>query len=66
VPTSTGQILGRLVPKNPIEGFVIVRLPSGNLKVIATDAIGRNPIFDVPLGKGQMVGRRIGWREITR
>ena len=66
VPTSIAQTVGRMVPKNPIEGFVIVRLPAGNLKVIATDAIGRNPIFDVPLSKGQQVGRRIGWREITR
>jgi type IV pilus assembly protein PilY1 len=66
VPTSPGQIVGQKISGATVVGFVIVGLPGGGLKEIATDAFKRHPIFAVPLGAGRVIGRRIGWREITR
>jgi type IV pilus assembly protein PilY1 len=66
VPTAPGLIVGQKITGSTVVGFVIVSLPGGGLKEIATDALGRNPVFNVPVGTSAGGGRRIGWRELTR
>ncbi len=51
----TGQI---------IVGIVVVRLPSGVLKAIATGATGTKTAIGVSVGGAATSGRRISWREL--
>ncbi|MGH8693890.1 MAG: pilus assembly protein, partial [Burkholderiales bacterium] len=45
-------------------GIVVVRLPSGQLKAIATDATGAKTPFGVNIGASSASGRRTSWREL--
>lgn len=47
-------------------GNVVVRLPSGQLKTIATGATGAKTTFGVNTGGGGGGGRRISWRELIK
>jgi type IV pilus assembly protein PilY1 len=44
-------------------GFIIVRLPSGALKLVATTADGGNPTKELPSAKDQDA-RKTGWRRV--
>jgi len=45
-------------------GIVVVRLPSGQLKAIATDATGAKTPFGVNIGASSASGKRTSWREL--
>jgi type IV pilus assembly protein PilY1 len=45
-------------------GIVVVRLPSGQLKAIATDAAGNKTTFGVNIGASSASGKRTSWREL--
>jgi type IV pilus assembly protein PilY1 len=47
-------------------GFVVVRLPSGQLKAITTDAAGKKTPFGVNIGASSASGRRTSWRELIQ
>jgi type IV pilus assembly protein PilY1 len=47
-------------------GVVIVRLPSGVFKGIATGATGTKTSVGVNLGSGGSSGRRVSWRELVQ
>jgi type IV pilus assembly protein PilY1 len=66
VATAPGQIVGQRLPGSTIVGFMIIGVPGLGVKEFATDALRRNPIIPVPVANGPAMGRRIGWREITR
>ncbi len=56
-PEFTGQIT---------VGLVVVRLPSGVFKGIATGATGTKTPFAVNIGGGGGAARRISWRELMQ
>jgi type IV pilus assembly protein PilY1 len=64
VTTSAGSIAGTKYTGQIIVGSVVVRLPSGTFKGIATGATGSKIGFSPPIGQAQMPVRRISWREI--
>ncbi|HSD61303.1 MAG TPA: hypothetical protein VLC55_10665, partial [Burkholderiales bacterium] len=47
-------------------GNVVVRLPSGSLKLISTDITGGKSTRGVPIGASAGIGRRISWRELIK
>ena len=47
-------------------GVVVVRLPSGTLKAISTDAAGNKTPFGVNIGGSAANGKRTSWREIIK
>jgi type IV pilus assembly protein PilY1 len=47
-------------------GFVVVRLPSGQLKAITTDAAGNKTPLGVNIGASSASGKRTSWRELIQ
>ena len=47
-------------------GVVVVRLPSGVLKIIATGASGTKTSVGVNIGGGGASGKRVSWRELLQ
>jgi type IV pilus assembly protein PilY1 len=64
VPGSTGNVAGTKFTGKIIVGEVVVRLPSGTFKGIATGATGEKFGFSPVIQQGSMPARRISWREI--
>lgn len=64
VPTAPSQVLGIKVSSALTVGMAVVRLPSGQLKVIATGATGEKKTLGVYTGGAGSGGRRISWREL--
>jgi type IV pilus assembly protein PilY1 len=64
--TSPNQAVATKLGNAVTVGIVIVRLPSGQLKAIATDAAGGKSPFGVNIGGGTASGKRTSWREIVR
>ncbi|QJR16415.1 pilus assembly protein [Usitatibacter palustris] len=66
VPSSAGSVAGQKFTGQITVGAVIVRLPSGIFKGIATGATGTKTPFDVKIGGGGGNARRISWRELIQ
>jgi len=66
VPGVAGQIVGRKVPGGLTVGFAIFHLPNGSMKELLTTGPGDTKPFDVPTNSSTGLGRRVGWRELTR
>ncbi|HEY4997859.1 MAG TPA: pyrrolo-quinoline quinone, partial [Usitatibacter sp.] len=64
VSTSTGNIAGTKFTGQITVGTVVIRLPSGSFKGIATGATGSKTVFSPPPQGGGLAARRISWREI--
>lgn len=64
--TSPNQAVATKLGNAVTVGIVIVRLPSGQLKAIATDAAGGKSPFGVNVGGGSASGKRTSWRELVR
>jgi type IV pilus assembly protein PilY1 len=64
VSTSTGNVAGIKFTGQITVGTVVVRLPSGAFKGIATGATGDKTTFTPPTGAGTLPPKRISWREI--
>jgi type IV pilus assembly protein PilY1 len=66
ISTSPGNVVGTKLSNAITVGVVVVRLPSGQLKAIATDAAGTKTPFGVNIGGSAASGKRTGWRELTQ
>ncbi len=67
VATAPSHIVATKLPGNTLAvGMVIVRLPSGQLKVITTGAAGNKETLGVHTGGGGGGGRKISWRELIK
>ena len=66
VSSSPDQIGGYKRVGSLIVGNVVVRLPSGALRLIQTDVKGDKTTRGVPIGGSAGVGRRVNWRELIR
>ena len=64
VPSAAGNVAGTKFTGKIIVGEVVVRLPSGTFKGIATGATGEKFGFSPPIFGGALPARRISWREI--
>ena len=64
VSTSTGSVAGTKFTGQITVGVVVVRLPSGIFKGIATGATGDKTVFSPAIAGGNLPARRISWREI--
>jgi len=61
---NNNAIVGRTLSNTSAAvGFIIVRLPNGALKLIATTADGKNTPFDLPPAAAQNA-RKAGWRRV--
>jgi type IV pilus assembly protein PilY1 len=64
VDSANHPIVGRTLSNTSAAvGFIIVRLPNGALKLIATTADGKNTPFDLPAAAAQNA-RKTGWRRV--
>lgn len=66
VNTSSGGVVAQKFTGQITVGVVIVRLPSGIFKGIATGATGSKTTVGVNIGKGGASGRRVSWRELVQ
>ena len=64
VSTSPGGVVGQPSSGQITVGIVVVRLPSGQFKVISTGATGTKTTFGVNTGAGGGGARRVSWREL--
>jgi type IV pilus assembly protein PilY1 len=64
VSTSAGNVVGQKFTGQITVGTVVVRLPGGAFKGIATGATGSKIGFTPPIGQAQLPVRRISWREM--
>jgi type IV pilus assembly protein PilY1 len=64
IDSAVGEIAGRTLSSNAAAvGFIIVRLPNGTMKLVATTADGGNPSMNLPPSDG-MAARKAGWRRV--
>jgi len=66
VKSSAGNVAGQKFTGQITVGVVIVRLPSGVFKGIATGASGTKTPFAINIGGGGGAARRISWRELIQ
>jgi len=66
VQSAAGGQAGRKFTGKITVGVVVVRLPSGVFKAIATGATGTKSTFEVNIGGGGGTARRISWRELMQ
>jgi len=66
VQSAAGQVAGTKFTGQITVGVVVVRLPSGVFKGIATGASGTKTPFPINIGGGSGNARRISWRELIR
>jgi type IV pilus assembly protein PilY1 len=62
--SSPGQVVGVKLGSALAAGFVVYRLPSGQLKYTGIDVTGQKTTGGVLPGGGGSVGRRATWREL--
>jgi Tfp pilus tip-associated adhesin PilY1 len=66
VSSSTGNLVAEKLTGQTLVGVVVVRLPSGVLKAIATGSTGEKRTIGVNIGGGGGSGRRVSWRELIQ
>ncbi len=64
VASATGQQVAQRFTGQTLVGVVVVRLPSGVLKGVATGATGTKTTVGVNIGGTGGAGRRVSWREL--
>lgn len=66
VVTAPNDAVAYKVPGALVVGTVVVRLPSGVLKIITTTATGTKISYGLNVNTSSMAGRRISWRELPQ
>lgn len=66
IPTAPADAVAYKVPGALVVGTVIVRLPSGVLKIITTTATGSKIPYGLNVNSSSMSGRRLSWRELPQ
>jgi len=66
VNTAAGGVVAQKFTGQITVGVVIVRLPSGVFKGIATGATGSKTSVGINIGSGGASGRRVSWRELVQ
>ncbi|HSE00752.1 MAG TPA: PilC/PilY family type IV pilus protein [Burkholderiales bacterium] len=64
VASAPGQIVGMKLGSALAAGFVVYRLPSGQLKLTNIDVAGKKKTEGVNPGSGGALGSRVSWREL--
>ena len=59
-----GNEVGKLLGSALAAGFVVYRLPNGQLKYTGIDVTGKKITDGVIPGSGGSLGRRVSWREL--
>ena len=62
--SSPGQVVGSKAGSALSAGFVVYRLPTGQLKIKTTDVTGAQKVEAVLPGPAASLGRRANWREL--
>jgi type IV pilus assembly protein PilY1 len=66
VASATGELVAQKITGETLVGVVVVRLPSGVIKAIATGGTGEKRTIGVNVGGGGGSGRRVSWRELIQ
>ncbi|HTP97156.1 MAG TPA: PilC/PilY family type IV pilus protein [Burkholderiales bacterium] len=66
VLSSPQHAIGNKLANALTVGNVIVRLPAGQLKDVATDAAGVKRTYGINVGGSAVSGKRVMWRELTQ
>lgn len=66
LPTAPGGAAAYQVPGALVVGTVIIRLPSGVLKIITTTATGSKIPYGLTVNASSMSARRLSWRELSQ
>ncbi len=64
VASAPGQVVGVRSGSALMAGFVVYRLPSGQLKYTGIDVSGKKTTGGVNPGSGGAIGKRVSWREL--
>lgn len=64
VASSPGGVVGTRFGSALLAGFVVYRLPSGQLKYTGIDVTGKKKTEGVNPGAGGALGKRVSWREL--
>jgi type IV pilus assembly protein PilY1 len=65
VASAPGSVVGTRSGSALMAGFVVYRLPSGQLKYTGIDVSGKKQTGGVNPGSGGAVGKRVSWRELV-
>jgi type IV pilus assembly protein PilY1 len=65
IPGTLGGIAGSRLGNALTAGFVVYRLPSGQMKITVIDVTGNKPTQGVNTSGSGSSGKRVSWREIT-
>jgi type IV pilus assembly protein PilY1 len=66
VVSATGDLVAQKITGETMVGVVVVRLPTGVIKAIATGGTGEKRTIGVNVGGGGGSGRRVSWRELIQ
>jgi type IV pilus assembly protein PilY1 len=61
--TTAANAVAATKSNNSTVGFVVVKLPSGAIKIIKTESTGAKGTVGVNIGSGGAGGKRVSWRE---
>ncbi len=61
--TTAANAVAATKSNNATVGFVVVKLPSGAIKIINTESTGAKGTVGVNVGSGGAGGKRVSWRE---
>lgn len=64
VSTATDDLIGQKVTGSTSVGFVVISLPTGEIKQIVTDSRGVKTPYAVAIGGVASGAQRVGWREL--
>ncbi len=64
IASAPGQLVGTKLGSALTAGFVVYRLPSGQLKFTGIDVTGKKLTGGVNPGAGGVIGKRVSWREL--
>jgi type IV pilus assembly protein PilY1 len=66
IASAPNSVVGQKFTGTTLVGIVVVALPSGNLKVEATDSTGNKTTVGVNAGGAGGSGKRVSWRELIQ
>jgi type IV pilus assembly protein PilY1 len=61
--TTAANAVAATKSNNATVGFVVVKLPSGAIKIIKTESTGAKATVGANIGSGGAGGKRVSWRE---
>jgi type IV pilus assembly protein PilY1 len=66
IASAAGAVVGQKFTGTTLVGIVVVSLPNGTLKAIATDSTGNKTTVGVNSGGAGGAGKRVSWREMIQ